>query len=161
MIYLDSCALVKLIRAEDGSSALQEWLDERADELMVTSELSRAEVLRTVRRNNHRDTGELIDPAALNDELSEAAEVLAAVTQLAVDSEVLDRAGALTAPMIRTLDAIHLVSAAHWDPSDVELVTYDRRLATAAADAGMTVIAPGYSPPKEDEGSQLGLGEDG
>ncbi|MGH4013611.1 MAG: type II toxin-antitoxin system VapC family toxin [Pseudonocardiaceae bacterium] len=143
MIYLDSCALVKLVRAEDGSSALQEWLDERADELIVTSELSRAEVLRTVRRNNHRDTGELIDPAAVAEELSEAAEVLTAVAQIAVDSDILDRAGAVTAPMIRTLDAIHLVSAAHWDPSDVELVTYDHRLAAAAADAGMTVVAPG------------------
>ncbi|MGH3837847.1 MAG: type II toxin-antitoxin system VapC family toxin [Pseudonocardiaceae bacterium] len=146
MIYLDSCALVKLVRTEDGSSALQEWLDERSDELAVTSALSRAEVLRTIRRNNHRETGELIDPAALADELAEAAEVLAAVAQIAVDSDILDRAGTLTAPMIRTLDAIHLGSAAEWDPSDVELVTYDRRLAAAAADAGMTVVAPADPP---------------
>ena len=138
MIYLDSGALVKLVRTEDGSGALQEWLDE----LAVTSALSRAEALRTIRRNNHRENGELIDPAALADELAEAAEVLAAVAQVAVDSDILDRAGALTAPMIKTLDAIHLVSAAEWDPSDVELVTYDRRLAAAAADAGMTVVAP-------------------
>lgn len=149
MIYLDSCALVKLVRAEDGSSALQEWLDERAQELTVTSELSRAEVLRAIRRNNHRDTGELIDPAALAAELSEAAEVLAAVSQVAVDSDVLDRAGAFPAPMLRTLDAIHLASAGHWVPSDVELVTYDRRLAAAATDAGMTAITPGVSPATE------------
>jgi uncharacterized protein len=142
VIYLDSCALVKLVRTEDGSSALQEWLDERSDELAVTSALSRAEVLRTIRRNNHRDTGELIDPTALAEELAEAADVLSAVAQVAVDSDILDRAGALTAPMIRMLDAIHLVSAAEWDPSDVELVTYDRRLAAAATDAGMTVVAP-------------------
>ena len=142
MIYLDSCALVKLVRTEDGSSALQEWLDERSDELAVTSALSRAEVLRTIRRNNHRDTGELIDPTALAEELAEAADVLAAVAQVAVDSDILDRAGALTAPMISTSDAIHLVSAAEWDPSYVELVTYDRRLAAAATDAGMTVVAP-------------------
>jgi uncharacterized protein (DUF433 family) len=38
----------------DRSSALQEWLNE----LTVTSALSRAEVPRTIRRNNHRDTGE-------------------------------------------------------------------------------------------------------
>lgn len=31
-------------------------------------------------------------------------------------------------------------------PSDVELVTYDRRLAAAAAEAGMTVVAPTESP---------------
>lgn len=149
MIYLDSCALVKLIRTEDGSSALQEWLDERSDELTVTSALSRAEVLRTIRRNNHRETGELIDGAALAEELAQATEVLAAVAQVAVDSDILDRAGALFAPMIRTLDAIHLVSAAEWDPSDVELVTYDRRLAATAADAGMTVVAPADSPGSE------------
>ncbi|MGH3872939.1 MAG: type II toxin-antitoxin system VapC family toxin [Pseudonocardiaceae bacterium] len=146
MIYLDSCALVKLVRTEDGSSALQEWLDDRRDELAVTSALSRAEVLRTIRRNNHRDTGELIDPAALAGELAEAAEVLAAVAQVCVDADILERAGALPAPMIRTLDAIHLVSAAEWDPSDVELVTYDRRLAAAAAGAGMTVVTPADPP---------------
>ncbi|MCA1707461.1 MAG: type II toxin-antitoxin system VapC family toxin [Actinobacteria bacterium] len=146
MIYLDSCALVKLVRAENGSGALQRWLAERGDELTVTSELSRAEVMRTIRRNNHRDTGELIDPTALAEELSEAAEVLAAVAQLAVDSDVLDHAGAVTAPMVRTLDAIHLVSAAQWDPSDVKLVTYDRRLAAAATDAGMTVVTPADPP---------------
>jgi hypothetical protein len=44
--------------------------------------------------------------------------VLAAVAQVAVDSDILDRADALTAPMIRTLDAIPLVSAAEWDPSN-------------------------------------------
>lgn len=91
---------MKLVRTEDGSSALQEWLDERCDELAVTSALSRAEVLRTIRRNNHRETGELIDPAALADELAEAAEVLAAVAQVCVDADILDRAGALTAPTI-------------------------------------------------------------
>jgi predicted nucleic acid-binding protein len=142
VIYLDSCALVKLVRTEDGSSALQGWLDERRDELAVTSELSRAEVLRTIRRNNHRDTGELIDPTALAEELFEAAEVLAAVAQVAVDSDIIDRAGAFTAPMLRTLDAVHLASAAEWDPSDVKFVTYDCRLAAAATDAGMTVITP-------------------
>lgn len=142
MIYLDSCTLLKLIRTEDGSAALQQWLDERGDELMVTSELSRTEVLRAIRRNNHRDTGELIDAAALAEELTEATEVLAAVAQLAVDSDILDDAGALTAPMIMTLDAIHLVSAAEWDPSKVELVTYDRRLSAGATDAGLTVVAP-------------------
>lgn len=51
--------------------------------------------------------------------------------------------------MVRTLNAVHLVSAAYWDLADVELVTYDRRLAAAATDAGMTVIAPGYPPPEK------------
>ena len=48
--------------------------------------------------------------------------------------------------MIRTLDAIHLVSAAGWDPPDVQFVTYDLRLATAARGAGMAVTAPADPP---------------
>jgi hypothetical protein len=37
VIYLDSSALVKLVRAEDCSEALQSWIDQRAEELLVTS----------------------------------------------------------------------------------------------------------------------------
>lgn len=147
MIYLDSCALVKLVRVEDGSAALQAWLDDRADELQVTSALARAEIMRAVRRNNHTDAGEVIDREAFEAELGVAAEVLAAVAQIAVDGEVLDRAGEVTSPAIRTLDAIHLVSAAEFEPSEIEFVSYDERLATAARAAGMIVVAPHDPPP--------------
>jgi uncharacterized protein len=142
VIYLDSSALVKLVRLEGGSGALQEWLDERADELQVTSELARTEVVRAIHRAAHTDRGELIDGAALTEQLGEAADVLAAVAQIAIDQDVLDRAGELSSPMTRTLDAIHLVSAAGWDSPDVQFVTYDQRLATEARDAGMIVAAP-------------------
>lgn len=142
MIYLDSCALVKLVREEESSNALQDWLDERAGELALTSALARAELLRAIRRNNHTETGDLIDADALAAELSEASEVLASVAQLAVDDAVLDRAGGLAGPLIRTLDAIHLSSVAEFDPSRVVFVTYDRRLAAVAMDAGLAVVAP-------------------
>ncbi|MGH4020376.1 MAG: type II toxin-antitoxin system VapC family toxin [Pseudonocardiaceae bacterium] len=142
MIYLDSCALVKLVREEESSNALQDWLDERADELQLTSAVARAELLRAIRRNNYTEAGNLIDADALEAELTEAAEVLAAVAHLAVDDEVLDRAGGINAPTIRTLDAIYLSSAAEFDPSDVAFVTYDRRLAAAATGAGLAVVAP-------------------
>ncbi|PZS37575.1 MAG: VapC toxin family PIN domain ribonuclease, partial [Pseudonocardiales bacterium] len=45
-------------------------------------------------------------------------------------------------PMIRTLDAIHLASAAEFDPATLEFVTYDHRLAAEAQGAGIAVIAP-------------------
>lgn len=142
MIYLDSCALVKLIREEDGSEALREWLDERAGEVVVTSELAQAEVLRVVRRNNHTDQGVLIDADELAAELIEAAAVLAAVAHVLVDRDVLERAGALEAPMVRTLDAIHLVSALELKPAATEFVTYDKRLAAIARATGLTVLSP-------------------
>jgi uncharacterized protein len=143
VIYLDSCALVKLIREEDESAALQAWLDERADEVAVTSELARAEVLRVIRRNNHSERGELIDAGKLSADLDEAAAVLEAVTQVVVDREVLDRAGALEAPMVRTLDAIHLATALDLRASTMEFVTYDRRLAAAVRQAGLVAVSPG------------------
>lgn len=142
MIYLDSCALVKLIREEDESAALQAWLDERADEMMVTSELVRAEVLRVIRRNNHSEQGELIDARKLSADLDEAAAVLEAVTQLVVDRKVLDRAGALEAPMVRTLDAIHLATALDLQASTIEFATYDRRLAAVVRQAGLVAVSP-------------------
>jgi predicted nucleic acid-binding protein len=142
VIYLDSCALVKLIREEDESAALQEWLDERADVPVVTSELAHAEVPRVVRRNNHTDQGIVIDPTELALDLAEADQVLAAVGQLTVDRDLLVGAGALEEPMIRTLDAIHLASALELDVPELEFVAYDRRLAAAAHNAGLRVTAP-------------------
>ncbi len=142
MIYLDSSALVKLIRAEYSSEALQSWIDQRADTLLVTSALARAEVVRAVRRNNYTDSGALIDHAAFAAELTAAAEVLDSISQIAIDDAILDRAGSLGSPMIRTLDAIHLASAAEFDPATLEFVTYDHRLAAEAQGAGIAVIAP-------------------
>jgi uncharacterized protein len=142
LIYLDSCALVKLIREEDESPALQAWLDERADDVMVTSELARAEVFRAIRRSNHDEQGEPVDARLFTAELDEATAVLDALTQVVVDRNVLDRAGALEASMMRTLDAIHLATALDLQASTIDFVTYDRRLAKLAEDAGFQVIGP-------------------
>jgi predicted nucleic acid-binding protein len=142
VIYLDSCALVKLIREEDESQALQAWLDERAGDVMVTSELARAEVVRVTRRNNHTDRGELIDARKLTADLDEAAAVLEAVTQVVIDRKILDRAGALEAPTVRSLDAIHLATALDLQASMIEFVTYDRRLAAVVREAGLAVVSP-------------------
>jgi uncharacterized protein len=145
VIYLDSSALVKLVRAEDSSKALQSWIDQRADTLLVTSALARAEVLRAVRRNNHTDSGTLIDSGALKAELAAATEVLDSIAQIALDDVVLDQAGGLASPVIRALDAIHLASAMEFGLSELEFVTYDHRLAAEAASMGITVIAPDES----------------
>ncbi|MDQ3760792.1 MAG: type II toxin-antitoxin system VapC family toxin [Actinomycetota bacterium] len=142
MIYLDSSALVKLVRTEDCSDALQAWIDQRADALLVTSALARAEVLRAVRRNNHTDSGALIDPVAFDAELVGATEVLGSIAQIAIDDAILDRAGGLASPMIRALDAIHLASATELEPAELIFVTYDHRLAAEAEGIGLTVIAP-------------------
>ncbi len=50
MIYLDSAALIKLIRVEEESAALIAWLNERASEPLVASALVEVEVPRALRR---------------------------------------------------------------------------------------------------------------
>lgn len=145
MIYIDSCALVKLVRIEEGSVELQAWLDQRTDVLLVTSELALAEVVRVVRRNNHTSQGILVDAEQLALDLIDTEEILGSVDQVALDRELLIRAGASEGPMMRTLDAIHLVSAltmARDRPDGHTFVTYDRRLATAAQETGFVVVAP-------------------
>lgn len=141
---MDSCALVKLVRAEAESAALQAWLDGRPDEPVATSELAEAEVLRAVRRSNHTSRGVPGDAAQFARELAEAADVLARVGQVPLDRDLVRRAGAIEAPMLRTLDAIHLVSALDVLAGFAQrhFVTYDNRLAEAARAAGLNVVAP-------------------
>lgn len=142
MIYLDSCAVVKLVRDEVESAALLSWLDARPGELVVSSEVALTEVARVVRRNNHTDQGRLRDGALLEAELEDAHAVLDGLALVILGRDTLERAAELEAPMVRTLDAIHLVSALEWPAASVEFVTYDRRLAAAATDAGLAVVSP-------------------
>jgi hypothetical protein len=59
-----------------------------------------------------------------------------------VDRRVLTAAAALDPPAVRTLDAIHLATALALREELAALVTYDRRLATAAAQLRLDVLAP-------------------
>lgn len=148
IVYLDSSALVKLVREEHETGALLAWLDERSGEPQVTSQLARTEVARALRRAAHderaadeRDGRDSED--VLAELLAEGEAVVAGVGQLPVLEDLLDEAGTLAAPTLRTLDAIHLASARTLRPAAVDFVTYDSRLAAAARDDGFVVAAPG------------------
>jgi predicted nucleic acid-binding protein len=133
VIYLDTCALVKLIRPEQGSAELVAWLNEHAAEATVTSELSEVEVPRALRRS-----------APIR--LASMPAVLAQVNRVEMDASVRATAGAYPDPNLRSLDAIHLATADTLMASGKTVsafVTYDKRLAAAAADSGHTVVAPG------------------
>lgn len=142
MIYLDSNALVKLVRNEPGVEALSYWLDQRADEPSVTSALARTEVVRAVRRGNHSERGVVVDPTVMAEELDAAADVLDAVAMVSLDSALLDRAGAMEQPMLRSLDALHLASALRLGVDGLLFVTYDRRLGAVAEEFGLDVVRP-------------------
>ena len=68
--------------------------------------------------------------------------MLARVDLLRINDRVLDAAGLLAPPELRSLDAIHLASAEQLGSDLRGFVTYDERLSTAAAGRGFRVIQP-------------------
>lgn len=133
MIYLDSSAITKLIVQEDETAALIEWLNQRADESMVTSVLAEVEVPRALRR---RVAGLLDDVAG----------TLARLDRMEIDADIRATAAAYVEPNLRSLDAIHLATADMLVASGKTLtafIAYDKRLAAAAGEVGLTVVAPG------------------
>lgn len=137
MIYFDSSALVKLIRAEVESQALGAFIDKRAGTRWFTSELARAEVPRVIRRL-HAD-----DQAGLETGLSHAGRLWGSIDLVPVSTKVLRAAADIEHPSLRTLDAIHLATASGVRTSVSAFVTYDERLAAAARESGLPVAVPG------------------
>jgi predicted nucleic acid-binding protein len=133
VIYLDSNALVKLIREENHTVELLAWLDQQDDHEYVASSLVEIEVPRALLRNQ---------PAAL----SAVKERLRQVSRLEMDAPVRAAAAAYRDPYLRPLDAIHLATAENLVASGKRItafVTYDKRLGAAAAEVGLIVVAPG------------------
>lgn len=129
-IYLDTSALVKLVVDEPESAALARWLDERPDDVLCSSTLSRVELLRAARRR-----GPTTVPAAVT--------LLAELALVPVDGPVLELAAELGPPGLRTLDALHLASAATLAPDLSHLIAYDARLVEGAKLLEMPVVSPG------------------
>jgi len=126
--YVDTSALVKLIVAETETTALRRWLT-KADQVLVTSDLSRTELMRAVRR-------------AAPDRAPRVREVLDAFTLTQLTPAVFSEAGRLDPLGLRPLDALHLASALNLDDDLEGIVTYDHRMADAATTNGIAVLAP-------------------
>lgn len=133
MIYLDTAALVKMIREEDETPDLIAWLNDHPTDQLVASVLVEVEVPRALRRNQPEVLG-AVTP------------MLCRVVRFKIDAAVRATAAAYVDSELRPLDAIHLATADHLVASGkimTAFVTYDKRLAAAAAEAGHTVLAPG------------------
>lgn len=136
MIYLDTAALVKLVRAEPESASLVAWLNSHAEQPLVASALVEVELPRALRRSQ---------PGVLG----AVAVVLRRLHRVEITAAVRAMAGAYPDPMLRSLDAIHLATAEFLIASGKALtafVTYDKRLAEAAGRAGLPSVAPGPPP---------------
>jgi len=129
LIYLDSSAIVKLVVMEPESPALFAWLGDRLQR--ISSAVARVEVTRALRR---------VGVAAAVRRRS--AEVLDRISLVPVDRPVLDVAAELDPAELRSLDAIHLATALSVASDLAGLVTYDTRLAAAAARSRIDVWSP-------------------
>jgi uncharacterized protein len=125
--YLDSSAIVKLIVKEEESTALRRYL--RGRQALVSSALARTEVKRAVLQ--------LGAPA-----MQRADDVLNRIDLVRLSNAVLNAAGVMKPDELQSLDAIHLATAALFESTLSELVTYDPRMAGAARAHGWAVASP-------------------
>jgi predicted nucleic acid-binding protein len=126
LIYVDTSALVKLVIREVGSDAVDRYL---TDADLVSSTLLLVEARRGALRRA---------PA----KLPHLDLVLRRVEMIEISSAVVEAASRLPDPALRLLDAIHLATALLVREDIEALLTYDDRLAAAAAAHGLAVIAP-------------------
>jgi predicted nucleic acid-binding protein len=125
--YVDSSAIVKLVAIEAETSVLSEFLAPRQP--LVSSGLASTEVRRAVLPLGDRF-------------LRQARDVLARFELVRVSDEVLEDAGRLEPTSLRSLDAIHLATAALFGSTLGGVVSYDRRMRNAALSYGWSVHAP-------------------
>jgi predicted nucleic acid-binding protein len=129
VIYLDTSAFVKLIRGERETSALEAFLRERPEALLVSSALLVLETRRAILRQ-------------APDQLARADLLLTRIDQVDITRAVLEAASRLPDPALRSLDALHLATALQLDRDLEALVTYDSRLAAAAGRQRLPVVTP-------------------
>lgn len=124
--YVDTSAFMCLLKEEPTTQPMLVWLDEGTHEI-VSSELLELELRRSARRYGVSQSEVTLLFRGVS---------LAAFTQTAFRS-----ACQLPMPYLRSLDALHLQAALDMDCDAV--LTYDARLADAASEVGLDVIAPG------------------
>jgi predicted nucleic acid-binding protein len=136
VIYLDSAAVVKLVRQEAHSGDLVAWLNIHQSVPLVSSALVEVEVPRALRRSA---------PQAL-------VGVPAAVGRLfrvEIDATIRATAAAFAEPTLRSLDAIHLATAQllanEAGATLTAFVTYDQRLLASARTIGLPTASPGLN----------------
>jgi uncharacterized protein len=164
VIYLDTCALVKLVHPEPETGTLRDFLRARVPLPKFTSAVTLAELPRAVRRANYGPTGRagevlrtgevlragevlrtgevLRAGEVLEAEMEQAGRLLGTLRIIELTRGILAEAGDAGGPYLRTLDAVHLVAAGRLSAGLSAFVTYDKRLAAAAQQAGLPVESP-------------------
>jgi predicted nucleic acid-binding protein len=127
VVYLDSSAFVKLVVHEAETDALVAHLARWS--LAVSATLLRTEALRAATRHS---------PALVRDTRT----ALREMAFIDLGRDLMDQAGVLMPPNLRSLDAVHLAAALSLGDDLDELVTYDARMLAAASACGLAVSSP-------------------
>lgn len=128
LAYIDSSAFVKLVVAEPESGALKRALTRWPERVSAT--LLRVESIRALRRSG-------------NDRyVVMARKLLRSIHMIRIDEPLLDRAGDVGPPELRSLDAIHLAAAMALSTDIGVMFVYDTRLREAAEALGFDVDSP-------------------
>jgi uncharacterized protein len=125
--YLDSSAIVKLAIEEPQSAALRRYVRRRRP--LVSSALARTEVLRALLLEG--------EPG-----VARGRDVLARLALVRLNDRVLNAAGTLLPPDLRSLDAIHLATAQQLGTDLGRVVTYDDRMIEASRRLGIRTTSP-------------------
>jgi predicted nucleic acid-binding protein len=127
MWYIDSSAIIKLIKPEKESAALIKKLPNG----LITSRISRVEVARTITK---------FEP----DLLDETFDILADIQMVPVEDSIITLAENLPQYIaLRALDSLHIASALAIKNVIKGVITYDKEMAKAAKTLGFTILSPG------------------
>lgn len=126
---LDASAFVKLVRPETESMALRQWLIHRP---MASSALLRTEARRAFA---HDDEATRHRCERLLDETN----------FIELTASVLDSAGRMPGPHLRSLDAIYVACALELGDDLAGLVSYDTRQLAAAEALDIPTASPGMN----------------
>ena len=126
-LYVDASVILRIV--VNAHNALPEW---KTLGYPTSSALLQVECLRTLDR--FQTSGEL-RPEEIPRSYAALHEAMSRIQLLKVDEGIVERAGGPFGLPLKTLDAIHLVTAIAWRErlgDDVTFVTHDRPLAAAA-----------------------------
>jgi predicted nucleic acid-binding protein len=127
-VYIDTSVLGRVLLDEPDRHAIQR--DLAKFDRRVASRLLRVELRRVGLRR------ELLDRVNT---------LVADISLIPIDSEILTVTETLSPSTVGTLDAIHLATALRLSREDEldALMTYDKQLADGAREHGLTIISPG------------------
>lgn len=128
MLYLDSSAIVKIIKTEKDVPSLIKYLDE-SNTKWVSSELIRLEVIRTTYR---------LELSVQDKTL--ALDLIFCCELINLNSDILKIAEKFDIKKLGTLDSIHLSTAVYCNAKD--FLTYDKELINSCSKYNLNAITP-------------------